>query len=291
MRHGRWDARRIADVRIDAHQHFWRYNQADLPWITAEMSVLMADHLPENLAPILAAEEIDGTILVQARHSEDETRWLIELADQNPFIRGVVGWVDLSHCDVDERLQRMQHPKLRGIRHILQDEPDPDFMLHTAFRSGISRLADHGLTYDLLLFPAYLRGASTLVAEHSHVSFVLDHLGKPPVLAGRDVPRGWRDDLRRLADHGNVMCKISGMVTEAVWSDWSPEDFNPYLDAVMSSFGPDRVMFGTDWPVCLLASDYAGVLGIVEQYAKEMTPEHREALLGGNAARFYGLDP
>lgn len=277
-------------MRIDSHQHFWRYDSQELPWITPEMSVLMRDHLPADLQSTIEAHDIDGTIAVQARHSEAETRWLLDLAHTNPFIRGVVGWVDLTAPDVAERLEALDHPKLIGIRHIVHDEPDQDYMLHPSFRAGIARLGDHEMTFDLLLFPAHLRSASTIAAEHSEVSFVLDHLGKPPVLAGRKPPRAWREDLKRLAMHENVSCKISGMVTEAMWNDWSADDFTPYLEFVMEMFGPDRVMFGSDWPVCLLAGDYAAVIGIVEKFAAALSADEREALFGGNAARFYGIE-
>jgi L-fucono-1,5-lactonase len=278
-------------VRLDSHQHFWRYDPADLPWITADMAVLQADYLPSDLAPLLETHQIGGTIAVQARHSEDETRWLLDLADDNPFILGVVGWVDLTAFDLDSRLDDLAHPKLVGIRHIVHDEPDADFMLQPVFRAGIARLADHDLTFDLLLFPAHLRSASTIAAEHAELSFVLDHIGKPTVATGASPPRAWRQDLRRLASHDNVMCKLSGMITEAIWHDWSPEDFTPYLDIVLELFGHERVMFGSDWPVCRLAGSYSAVLDVVERFASTLTVAERRALFGGNAARFYGVDP
>jgi L-fucono-1,5-lactonase len=277
-------------VRLDSHQHFWRYDPADLPWISTDMAVLQADHLPSDLAPLLDTHQIDGTIAVQARHSEDETRWLLDLANDYPFIRGVVGWVDLMAPDLDSRLDDLARPKLVGIRHIVHDEPDGDFMLQPAFRAGLARLADHDLTFDLLLFPTHLRSASTIAAEHAELSFVLDHIGKPPVAAGSAPPRAWRQDLRRLASHDNVMCKLSGMITEASWQDWSPEDFIPYLDIVMQLFGPERVMFGSDWPVCCLSGSYGAVLDVVERYASSMTVADQRAVFGGNAARFYGVN-
>jgi L-fuconolactonase len=276
-------------MRIDSHQHFWRYDPARYPWIDDRMEILKRDYLPSALTPLLAASGFEGTVAVQAQQAAEETEWLLELADRSPFIRGVVGWVDLCSPAVGEELARYaRRPKLVGVRHIVHDEPDDDFLLRADFRNGVARLREHALVYDLLLFPKHLPRAVSLVAELPEQPFVLDHIAKPPIRDGRLTP--WQEDLRRLAAFPNVSCKLSGMVTEARWNDWRPEHLHPYLDVVLAAFGASRLMIGSDWPVCTLAGDYARTMAVVVDWSARLSAEEREGILGRNAARIYGLD-
>lgn len=275
-------------MRIDAHQHFWSYSAAEYPWIGKGMERLAHDHLPADLALLAAAEAIGGTVAVQARQSLEESRWLLELADANPLILGVVGWVDLRSTHVEDQLRAFaEHPKFVGVRHVVQDEPDPRFLLGDSFLHGIRKLATFGLTYDLLLYPQQLPAAGEFVGRFPEQPFVLDHLAKPRIKAGELDP--WRQDLRALAAHGNVLCKLSGMVTEADWQGWKRSDFTPYLEVALEIFGPKRLMIGSDWPVCTLAAEYAETIGIVREFLAPLAAAEREAIEGGNAARFYAL--
>jgi L-fucono-1,5-lactonase len=276
-------------MRIDSHQHFWRYEPAQYPWIGERMGVLRRDYLPGELEPLLRASGFEGTVAVQAQQAAAETDWLLELAERHAFIRGVVGWVDLCAANVDEALERYAaRPKLVGVRHIVHDEPDDDFLLRPDFRRGVGRLRAHGLVYDLLLFPKHLPRAVTLVAELPEQPFVLDHIAKPFIRDGVVSP--WREDLRRLASFPNVTCKLSGMVTEARWKEWRPSDMHPYLDVVLEAFGPSRLMIGSDWPVCLLAGDYDRTMSVVVDWTSRLSAAERDGILGGNAARVYALD-
>jgi len=276
-------------MRIDSHQHFWRYGPAQYPWIGDRMTVLKRDYVPADLEPLLQASGFEGTIAVQAQQAAPETDWLLELAERHAFIRGVVGWVDLRAADVDAALERYAaRPKLVGVRHIVHDEPDDDFLLREDFRRGVARLRAHGLVYDLLLFPKHLPRAVKLVEQLPEQSFVLDHIAKPFIRDGLVSP--WREELRRLASLPNVSCKLSGMVTEARWNEWRPADIHPYLDAVLEAFGASRLMIGSDWPVCLLAGDYARTMSVVVDWADRLSAVERDGILGGNAARVYGLD-
>ena len=273
-------------MTIDAHQHFWRYDPAEYPWIPLG-SPLHADRLPDDLAPLLAGCGIDGSVAVQARQTIEESRWLLALADQSPLIKGVVGWVDLRSRAVERDLAELAaHPRFRGVRHVAQDEPD-DFLRGTAFQQGIARLADHGLTYDLLVYPRQLPAAIDLVRAFPGQPFVLDHLAKPPIRTAALSP--WREQIRELAALPNVMCKVSGMVTEADPAAWQPADLRPYLDVVLAAFGPDRLMYGSDWPVCLLASEYARQYAATMDYFATLSAENRAGIEGGNAVRFYRL--
>jgi L-fuconolactonase len=276
-------------MRIDSHQHFWRYEPAQYPWIGERMGVLRRDYLPGELEPLLRASGFEGTVAVQAQQAVAETDWLLELAERHAFIRGVVGWVDLCAANVDEALERYAaRPKLVSVRHIVHDEPDDDFLLRPDFRRGVGRLRAHALVYDLLLFPKHLPRAVTLVAELPEQPFVLDHIAKPFIRDGVVSP--WREDLRRLASFPNVTCKLSGMVTEARWKEWRPVDMHPYLDAVLEAFGPSRLMIGSDWPVCLLAGDYDRTMSVVVDWTSRLSAAERDSVLGGNAARVYALD-
>jgi L-fuconolactonase len=275
-------------MRIDTHQHYWRYNARDYGWMLPGMEILKKDHLPDDLLPLLGAVGFDGTVAVQARQTLEETRWLLELADQYSFIKGVVGWVDLRSPRLQEQLERFSpHPKLRGVRHVVHDEPDDRFMLREDFVRGIGMLADFGLTYDLLLFAKHLPVACELVGMFPEQPFVLDHISKPLIKDG--VLEPWATDLRRLAAFPNVTCKASGMVTEADWQAWKPEDFAPYLDVVFEAFGTQRVMIGSDWPVCTVAGTYPQVMQVALDYVAQLSETEQADVLGNNASRFYGL--
>lgn len=275
-------------MKLDSHQHFWKYNPAQHVWMTDRMEVLRRDYLPAELQRLLAGAGVDGSIAVQARQMIEETEWLLDLSDQFDFIKGVVGWVDLRSPKVREQLETCaKHPKLVGVRHVVHDEPDDDFMRLPEFCRGIAQLAEFSLTYDLLLFPRHLPVAARLVGEFPEQPFVLDHIAKPAIREGLISP--WREDLRRLAEFPNVFCKLSGMVTEAKWKQWRPEEFHRYLDIVIAAFGTERVMIGSDWPVCTLSGDYASTMRVVTDYVQQFPEKVREAILGGNCERFYGI--
>jgi L-fuconolactonase len=274
-------------TRIDAHQHFWRFDPVRDAWITDDMSVLRRDFLPGDLEIHLVGGGIDGTVVVQADQSEAETEFLLGLADDHPFIRGVVGWVDLTADDLARRLERFAvFERLRGLRHIAQAEAD-DFLGREDVVRGIGRLREFGLTYDILVYAHQLPAALALAQRLPEQPFVLDHCAKPRIREGEVEP--WATHMRRLARHPSVCCKVSGLVTEADWERWRPDDVRPYLDVVFEAFGPDRLMFGSDWPVCLLAGSYARVTELIEGYAEQLSDDERDALFGGTAVRFYGL--
>lgn len=251
------------------------------------MAALKRDFLPDDLRPLLARRGYDACVAVQAELSVTETRWLLDLAGRNPFIAGVVGWVDLTAPDVTATLAPLvKSPRLKGIRHVVQAEPD-DFMLRPDFQRGIAALAPLGLTYDILVFHRQLPAAQALVETFPGQKFVIDHVAKPDIKGGLRAP--WADRMRALARHENVFCKLSGMVTEADWHAWTPAQLEYYLDVVFEAFGPGRLMIGSDWPVCNLASDYDGVMSVVENYVSRLPSHSIEAVLGGTARRFYGL--
>jgi L-fuconolactonase len=275
-------------MKIDTHQHFWKYNDRDYVWMSANMDKLRKDHMPTDLLPLIDAAGISATVAVQARQCLEESTWLLNLADKYPFIRGVVGWVDLSSDRVVEQLEQfVQHPKFRGVRHVVHDEPDDEFMLRESFLDGLSRLKRFGLTYDLLLFPRHLPIACEVVKRFPDQPFVLDHIAKPPVRAGEMEP--WKRDLKRLAAFPNVFCKLSGLVTEARWDSWKAQDFEPYLDVVLNSFGPHRLMIGSDWPVCTLAADYGSVIQMEAAYISRLSEDEQRAILEDNPVGFYSL--
>lgn len=279
-------------MNIDAHQHFWAYNNLDYGWISDQMQVLQRDYLPHDLFPELTHAGFSGSVVVQARQTVEETRWLLQLADQVDFIKGVVGWVDLCSTDVlKEQLDEFTRSrKFVGVRHVVHDEPEDNFMLRNDFLNGISQLNAHHLTYDLLLFPKHLPVAQDVVSMFPEQKFVLDHIGKP--LIKEHILNPWKEDLLRLSEQPNLWCKLSGMVTEADWKQHRPEDFNPYLDVVFEAFGTNRLMVGSDWPVCRLAAEYATVMDIIRGYIANMPADKQEQILGLNCAGFYGLqDP
>jgi L-fuconolactonase len=277
-------------ARIDSHQHFWRYRPETHGWISERMAVLKRDFLPGDLEPLLAPEGISGCVAVQAAQSLDETRFLLELAERHAFIRAVVGWVDLCAADLERQLELLAGCKrLRGMRHIAQDEIDEWWLAREDVIRGVAALGRFGLAYDLLVYPRQIGAAFTLARALPDQPFVLDHIAKPEIASGRLDP--WRADVRRLAELPNVTCKLSGLVTEARWDDWKPADFRPYLDVILEAFGPGRLMFGSDWPVCLLAGSYADVAGLARQAIAALSRDEQDQLLGGNAARFYKIEP
>jgi L-fuconolactonase len=274
--------------RIDSHQHFWQYSPAEHAWMTEEMSSIRRDFLPSDLKPLLEGLGFAGCVAVQARQNLAETRWLLDLAGQHEFIRGVVGWVDLRSAELDRQLREFAgNRKLVGIRHVVQDETDDEFMLREEFRRGIARLAEFGLAYDLLIYPRQLRAAIRLVEEFPKQRFVLDHIAKPPIAEGRIEP--WASGVRRLAQAPNVSCKVSGMVTEARWKGWQGSDFRPYLEVIFEAFGTERLMIGSDWPVCTVSAAYESAMGIVLDYIAQLGAEEKDGILGGNCIKFYRL--
>ncbi len=274
-------------MRIDSHQHFWRYEPTDYPWIQSDWPIRKS-YLPSDLKPLLEAHRFDGCISVQARQSLEETRWLLELADAHEFIRGVVGWVDLRHPEVRLQIERFaSHPKLVGVRHVVQDEPDKDFMLGSEFQRGIATLVDYDLRYDILIYPVQLPAAIALVTRFPNQPFVLDHIAKPRI--GEGLLEPWRDQIRELAKRPNVHCKVSGMVTETHWNRWKQEDFDPYLEVVLEAFGAHRLLYGSDWPVALLSAEYEQVFALANRFVGPLSASEQSAILGENARQFYLL--
>lgn len=275
-------------MKIDSHQHFWRYNPSSHAWIDSTMGVLKKDFLPEDLEPLLQNHELDSCVAVQADQSEAETDFLLKCAEEHPFIKGVVGWLDLCAEDIEEKLQEYsKNPLLKGLRHIVQDEPDDYFMLRPEFLRGISLLEKYGLTYDILIFPKHLSSALELVKLFPNQPFVVDHIAKPKI-NGKIEPC-WEHYMNQLGQQEHVYCKASGMVTEAKWGKWSKSDFIPYLDVVFNSFGAERIMFGSDWPVCLLSAEYKQVNCILTQYLTKYPRESRKQVMGLTAEKFYKL--
>jgi L-fuconolactonase len=275
-------------MNIDAHQHFWQFDAIRDAWITDDMQVIRRNFLPEDLKLVLEQNQIDGCVAVQAAQESAETDFLVQLATEHDFIKGVVGWTDLQAPDLAEKLaEYKKEPKLRGFRHVLQAEPDAAFMLRPAFVAGVKALRDYGFTYDILIYPQHLPTAVKLVQQCGDQPFVLDHLAKPYIREGKLEP--WEKDLTALASQENVYCKISGMITEAGWNTWTYEQLVPYLDIAFAAFGPDRLMFGSDWPVCLVAGDYRQVKQVLEKYLEDFSPSERDKIWGGNATRFYAL--
>lgn len=275
-------------MKIDTHQHFWKYNDQDYVWMSAAMGKLRRDHLPIELLPLMKTAGIGSTVAVQARQTLEESEWLLQLAAEHSFIRAVVGWVDLASERIVEQLERFsRHERFRGVRHVVHDEPDDQFMLRPAFLRGLSELKRFGLTYDLLLFPRHIPVACEVVKRFPDQLFVLDHIAKPPVRAGN--VEHWSHDIRRLAAFPNVFCKISGLVTEGNWNSWTAQDFAPYIDVVLNAFGSHRLMIGSDWPVCTLAAEYKEVIELGMGYIKKLSLSEQQAILEDNPRRFYSI--
>ncbi|MCX8491216.1 MAG: amidohydrolase family protein [Cyclobacteriaceae bacterium] len=275
-------------MTIDSHQHFWNYDPAKDSWITDEMDVLKNNFTPRDLKPILNSNKIDGCVLVQVDQSEKENDSLLKLAEENDFIKGVVGWIDFQVESIQQRLAHYaSFKKLKGFRHIVQGEPDDRFLLRTEFMRGISALQPYNFTYDILIYPRHLPVAIEFVKRFPSQKFVIDHLAKPEIKNGNI--QAWKKDIQQIASFKNVYCKISGMVTEADWQKWNYTDMVPYLDVLFEYFGVDRLMYGSDWPVCLLAGSYEKQLTITTTYINSLSSPDQNKIMGENAVKFYSL--
>lgn len=275
-------------VIIDSHQHFWRYEPDRHGWIDDEMSSIRRDFLPQDLKEVYKINEIEGCVAVQADQTLSETDFLLDLSQKNDFIRGVVGWVDLQAEQVDTALEKYRsHRKLKGWRHIVQGEKDHNFLLRPDFLRGISFLEKYGFTYDILVFPHQLGAVLEFVQHFPHQKFVIDHMAKPYIKDG--FYEGWATLMREIAKHENVFCKVSGMITEADYRSWTKAQLNPYLDLVLEAFGAERLMFGSDWPVCLVAGTYTQVKQIITDFIGTLSVAEQNGIMGENAIRFYNL--
>lgn len=282
---------------VDAHQHFWMYNEREYPWMGSGMDSLRRDHLPQHLTPWLERAGVQGTVAVQARRTLAETEWLLGLAARHTFILGIVGWVDFRAPDLESTLERLSaNPHLVGVRELIHDMPDEEYAVSLEHLRGIRALADVDLAYDLLLRPPQLHAAVRLVDRFPEQRFVVDHIAKPEMRARPGHQAGldsrhtiWLQGIAALAERPNVNCKLSGLVTEADWEHWQPEHLTPFLDVVLDAFGPQRLMLGSDWPVCTCAADYATTVGIVRDWASELSTDEQSAILADTCQRFYGL--
>jgi L-fuconolactonase len=275
-------------VQIDAHQHFWIYNQKEFAWLDDSMAALRRNFLPEDLKPELQAAQFQGSVLVQTRQTLEESHWLLTLAERDASVLGVVGWADLSSPDIEQQLETLKrHPKLVGLRHIVQSEPDDRFLLRAEFLRGIAALEAFDLAFDILIYAQHLPVAAEFVQKFPRQRFVLDHMAKPPI-RDRQI-ESWAEGIRQLAAFPNVFCKVSGLVTEANWNSWTEHDIRPYLDVAFDSFGPERLMIGSDWPVCLVAASYGQATGLGKNYILRRAPGRAADVLGGNAQRFWRL--
>jgi len=273
---------------IDSHQHFWQFDPQRDAWIDDTMRILQRDFMPQDIAPIFAQNKVVGSIAVQADTSEAETSFLLDLAQKNPLILGVVGWADFTQSQVEETLEKFSdQPSLKGYRHIVQKEPN-GFLDRKDFRAGIQKLAAYDYSYDLLVFPHQLEETIRFVKAFPNHRFVLDHLAKPYIKKKEISP--WKEHLQELAAFPNVSCKVSGMVTEADWQNWKFNDFIPYLDIVTDAFGTDRLLFGSDWPVCLLGGRFEKILQLALSYYASFSTQEQEAIFYGNAQRFYKVN-
>ncbi|MCH6200756.1 amidohydrolase family protein [Aquiflexum sp. LQ15W] len=274
--------------RIDSHQHFWKYNPKVHSWMNEDMNIIQRDFLPQDLKPLLDKAGIHGCVAVQASQTEEENDFLLSLASEHNSIEGIVGWVDLQSKDVSERIEFYTgHPKIKGFRHIIQDEPDIDFMLRPSFLNGISKLYEFGFTYDILIYPKHLPNAYTLAKSFPNQLFVIDHLAKPKIK--EQEIKNWSRDIKKIASLENVHCKISGMVTEADWYNWKPENFTPYIETALEAFGVGRMMYGSDWPVCTLSSPYQNTYEIAKGFFSKLSEKEQEQIFGSNATLFYKL--
>ncbi len=275
-------------MKIDAHQHFWQFDSQRDAWINDEMAVLQRDFLPEDLQPLLQQHHVDGCVAVQADPSEKETEFLLDLAQQHPFIKGVVGWLDLCNTTINEQLRYFSsNEKLKGLRHIVQIEPN-GYMLRDDFQRGISALENYNLTYDILIFPHQLEEAIRLVEAFPKQKFILDHGAKPYIKAGKID--AWQAQIEKLSRFENVACKVSGLTTEADWNTWNTTIITPYLDVIFNSFGSKRILFGSDWPVSLLAGNYATTIGFIEDYISKFSEIEQQQIMGLNAKTWYHLN-
>ncbi|MCM4167360.1 hypothetical protein KCTC52924_02942 [Arenibacter antarcticus] len=273
---------------IDSHQHFWKYNPKKHAWIDDSMSVIQRDFLPSDLQPVYAENGVDGCVAVQADQTLEETDFLLELAHKNDFIKGVVGWIDFRSVAVEHDLEKYaSDKKLKGYRHIVQGEEDHNFLLQPDFSNGISKLEKYNTVYDILIFPHQLGATLEFVKKFPNQKFVIDHMAKPYIKNG--YYEGWAVLMKEIAKYENVSCKLSGMITEADYHHWTPEQIHPYMELVLSSFGPDRCMYGSDWPVCLIAGNYSQVLQLTTNYINTLSATEQNAIMGQNAVTFYDL--
>lgn len=274
--------------RIDSHQHFWKFDPVRDSWIDDSMLKIQKDFLPEDLQPLLTENKFQGCVAVQADQSEEQTDFLVDLASKNDFIKGVVGWVDLRDKNVSERLNHFSENKIiKGFRHVVQGEAD-DFMFRHDFRNGIRELKAYNFTYDILIFHRQLPAAIDLVHSFPDQAFVIDHIAKPDIKSGNI--KSWKKDIIEIAKAENVMCKISGMVTEANWNTWQTADLKPYLDVIFENFSTHNLMFGSDWPVCNLAADYSKIVNTLEDYISQLSNQDQQQIWTNNAKSFYKLD-
>ena len=275
-------------MRIDSHQHFWKYDPHKHSWIDDTMAILKNDFLPQHLQPLLQQQQLDGCVTVQCETNTDEIHSMLQYAQQNSFIKGVVGWIDFTLENVEKELEYFsQFPLLKGFRHVVQNEPDDRFLLRKDFCNGIAQLSKYNFTYDILIFPHQLPAAVEFAAMFPNQKFVLDHIAKPNIANGETEP--WRRYIIELGKLPNVYCKLSGMVTEASWHTWKQEDYLPYIETVFEAFGTKRMMFGSDWPVCQVAATYQQVYNIADQFVSKLSLDEQNDFWGNNAATFYQL--
>ncbi|MBU3821019.1 amidohydrolase family protein [Flavobacteriaceae bacterium XHP0103] len=273
---------------IDSHQHFWHYEPAKHAWIDDAMAVIRKDFEPTDLAKVYKEHGVDGCVAVQADQTIAETDFLLKLSDEHDFIKGVVGWIDLRGADLESQLEVYQSkPKLKGFRHVVQGEPDPNFLLRPNFLSGISLLKKYNYTYDILIFPHQLGATLEFVKQFPNQKFVIDHIAKPYIKDG--FYDGWAVLMKEIAKHENVYCKVSGMITEADYNLWTPEQIEPYMQLVLEAFGPERLLFGSDWPVCLVAGNYKQVKSLVTDFILKLSESEQKQIMGMNAINFYNL--
>ncbi len=273
---------------IDTHHHFWNYNTVEFDWIDNNMSSIRQNFLPKDLKRTISESNVSGVISVQARQTEDETKWLLSLAEQNDFIKGIVGWLPLNTDSIVYKLEEYaQNRWLKGLRHVIQGEQDPEFILHKSFNNGVSLLSKYNLIYEILIFEHQLPNTIRFVDMHPDQTFVLDHIAKPRIQKNKIDT--WAYNMKELAKRDNVICKISGMVTEANYQSWTPEQLQPYFDVVMDSFGPSRLMFGSDWPVCLVATQYMEWINLFKKVISVFNKEDQEKILSKNAFEIYNL--
>jgi len=278
----------VGGMRIDAHQHFWKFDPVRDSWINDDMAVIQKDFLPRDLQPVLKNNDFDGSVVVQSDQSENENEFQLKNAEENDFIKGAVGWVDLRANNIEERLSYYSSfKKMKGFRHVLQGETDRSLMLKPEFMNGVSQLEKFGFTYDILIYPDQLKYVPEFVGAFMHQKFVIDHLAKPGI-RNKEIS-DWKREIQNIARFENVYCKISGMVTEADWTNWKQDDFVPYIDVVIEAFGPNRILYGSDWPVCLVAASYEQMLGIVQEYFSSFSETEQELFFGDNATKFYNL--
>lgn len=275
-------------MNIDSHQHFWNYEPVKHEWIDDEMAVIRRDFTPADLKEVYQENDIDGCVVVQADQTLEETDFLLNLAAKNDFIKGVVGWVDFRGTDIDQVLERYNaFDKLKGFRHVVQGEADPNFLLRPNFLEGISKLEQYGFVYDILVFPHQLGSVLEFVKKFPNINFVIDHIAKPYIKDG--FYDGWALLMKEIGKEDNVHCKLSGMVTEADYKTWTPEQLEPYMQLVLDAFGADKIMYGSDWPVCLVAGNYQKIKDIITNFIAKLSPVEQSAIMGENAIKFYNL--